>query len=124
MTSSPLGSSDKLWHNIYGDWIHAWGGFGSSNKSIGSFDALPDIEIIKKVKSTKGTLRKRAKNQETGAETIDEIERDIIDFEASGLGFLTTDEENVSINNSIGFLFGVCKALALKIDDLERKLKN
>jgi len=98
------------WKHIYGRWIHAADQFGCDNGTIGGFDSLDDLGIIKSVKN------KRVKSEHDG------IERDVVDF--SNLEFLQIDKESVSINNTIGFLIGVCKFLALKVDELEAKIEK
>ncbi|MGD6808111.1 MAG: hypothetical protein ACQCN3_00270 [Candidatus Bathyarchaeia archaeon] len=91
------------WRHIYGRWIHAYDQFGSNNSTIGSYDALDDLSIIKNTKS------KRVK--------FENVERDVLDF--SNMSFLQLDNESISINNAIGFLFGVCKSLALALEKIE-----
>jgi len=98
------------WRHIYGRWIHAYDQFMCNNKAIGNFDSLDDLGIIKSIKSI------RVKSEADG------VERDVVDF--SNLEFLQTDKENISVNNTIGFLLGVCKFLALKVDELEAKIEK
>jgi hypothetical protein len=98
------------WRHIFGRWIHAYDQILCNNKTIGSYDSLDDLGIIKNIKSI------RVKSE------IDGIARDVVDF--SKLEFLQIDKESISINNTIGFLIGVCKFLALKIDELEAKIEK
>jgi hypothetical protein len=107
---SQIGGHPYAWRHIYGRWIHAYDQFLSNTNTIGNFDSLDDLGIIKSIKSI------RAKSE------IDGIERDVVDF--SNLEFLQIDKENISINNTIGFLIGVCKFLALKLDALESKIEK
>ena len=40
------------------------------------------------------------------------------------MSFLHLDDESISLNNTIGFLFGVCKALALAQEKTETELES
>ncbi len=108
-------SAPYPWRHIFGRWIHAYDQFGCDNKTIGSYDSKDDLALIKGLKSERATNLKYLKNHVSGKEEVNEVEEDIIDF--SELDFLHLDDNSLSINKLIGFLYGCTKALAKKQDE-------